>query len=156
MKKLLYIIALGAITGLNSYAQDARKHIPESREKLTRRQGVERFQKLSPNQRAEMTANNLQQRLNLSADQKQKIQQIELERIKMNDEWRKQDQQSMNEKMESRKAFIKSNRESISRVLTEEQRKIFESSQKNTRERLKDRYEKRTGRPEPHQSPAKN
>ena len=121
MKKLIYTLAFIVIGITSSYAQK-----PE-REKLT------------ADQRAEKIAITLQQKLNLTADQKAKVQQIELERIKQHEEWRKQDQGTIKNKMEERKAFMKASKEKIDAVLTPEQKKTLTASRDEIRDKMKDR-----------------
>lgn len=121
MKKIMYTLALVVMGITASYAQKP------GREKAT------------AEQRAEKTAAALQQKLSLTADQKQKIQQIELDRIKQSDEWRSQDQAHMKGKMEERKTFLKANRTKIESVLTAEQKKTFSESRDKMRDKMKDR-----------------
>lgn len=129
MKKMIYTVAFVAMGITASYAQQAEKP------------------KLSAEQRAEKAAVAMQQKLALTDEQKQKIQQIELDRIKKNDEWRGQDRSAMKDKMEERKAFAKANKDKIDAVLTADQKKILENSRHEMRDKLKDRRGKRGGRP---------
>ncbi|KQC01006.1 hypothetical protein AQF98_10065 [Pedobacter sp. Hv1] len=96
-------------------------------------------EKATAEQRAEKMANALQQKLSLTADQKQKIQQIELDRIKKNDEWRTQDRTAMQGKMEERKAFFKTNKEKMDAILTADQKKTLAASRDEMRDKMKDR-----------------
>lgn len=129
MKKLFYTVALVVMGATASYAQKSEKP------------------RLSAEQRAEKAATAMQQKLSLTDDQKQKIQQIELDRIKKTDEWRGQDRSVMKDKIEERKAFAKANKEKIDAVLTADQKKIWENSRDEMRDKLKDRRGKRGGRP---------
>lgn len=121
MKKIFYTMALVVMGITASYAQKPGK------------------EKATAEQRAERTANALQQKLSLTAEQKQKVQQIELDRIKKNDEWRTQDQAAMKGKMEERKAFFKANKEKMEAVLTTDQKKTLAASRDEMRDKLKDR-----------------
>ncbi|RZL48536.1 MAG: multiple ligand-binding protein 1 [Pedobacter sp.] len=121
MKKLFYTVALVVMGITASYAQK-----PE-REKLT------------AEQRAEKAATALQQKLSLNADQKTKVQQLELERIKKNDEWRKQDDGAMKGKREERMAYMKASKEKMDAILTPEQRKTLDASLDKMKDRMKDR-----------------
>ena len=109
MKKLLYTLALVVIGFTTSYAQ--RPGRQNGRAHAT------------PEVRAEKAASAWQQKLNLTADQKLKIKQIELDRIKKNDDWRKSDQAAMKNKMEERKTFMKQNKDKVEAVLTADQKK---------------------------------
>lgn len=109
MKKLFYSIVVVAICTTASYAQKPAK------------------QNLSAEERAEKATAILQEKLGLSNDQKLKIRQIELDRIAKMDEFRKQDEMAMKQKMEERKTFAKSTNEKIKAVLTAEQKKKLDS-----------------------------
>jgi len=126
MKKLIYTIALVVMGMTASYAQQAGPR-PGKRAKGT------------PEQRAELAATALQTKLNLTAEQKQKVQALELERIKKNDEFRKKDAQEMKAKMEERKTFMKASKEKMDAILTPEQKKTLDASRDEMRERMKDR-----------------
>jgi len=139
MKKLMYTIALVIIGITSSNAQELGKRKFEGREG--------REDKLTSEQRAEKAAASLQKRLTLTDDQKQKVQQIELDRIKKNDEWRKQDDKAIKSKMEERKAFMTASKEKMDKILTEEQRQTLASTREDQRERMKEHRGKRPGRP---------
>lgn len=121
MKKLFYTVALVVMGITASYAQKAEG------------------EKLSAEERAEKVATAMQQKLSLTDDQKQKVKQIELDRIKKNDEWRKQDDATMKQKMEQRKAFAKESKDKLDAVLTAEQKKTLAASRDELKERMKDR-----------------
>lgn len=132
MKKLFYTVALVVMGVTASYAQKAERP------------------KLSAEQRAEKAATAMQKKLSLTDDQKQKIQQIELDRIKKNDEWREQDMGAMKGKLEERKAFAKANKDKIDAILTADQKKVLADSREEMKDRMKDRegrMGKRGGRP---------
>jgi len=126
MKKLIYTIALVAMGITASYAQKDGPR-PGGRDKGT------------PEQRAEKAATALQTILNLTADQKQKVQALELERIKKNDEFRKKDDQEMKAKMEERKTFMKASKDKMDAILTPEQKKTLDASRDEMRDKMKDR-----------------
>ncbi len=124
MKKILYTVAFVVMGITASYAQKPGRD--QAREKLT------------AEQRAEKAATAMQQKLSLTADQKQKVQQIELDRIKKNDEWRKLDENAMKGKMEERKAFAKASKDKMDAILTAEQKKTLEASRAEMRDKMKD------------------
>lgn len=129
MKKLLYTIAFVVIGFTTSYAQ---------------KPGRENIRKqVTPEVRAERFASVLQQKLSLTADQKSKIKQIELDRIKKNEEWIKNDQAAIKSKMEERKNFMKQNKDKIEAILTADQKKILDASRTQMRDKMKDRKGKR-------------
>jgi protein CpxP len=121
MKKLFYTMAFVVMGITASYAQKPGK------------------ERATAEQRAEKAATALQQKLSLTADQKQKVQQIELDRIKKNDEWRTQDRTAITGKMEERKAFFKANQEKIDAILTADQKKTLAASRDEMRDKMKDR-----------------
>ena len=125
MKKIFYTIALVVMGFTASYAQKS------VREKLT------------PEQRAEKEATLMQQKLSLSEDQKSKIQTIQLERIKKSEEWRNADQGDRKGKIEERKAFAKANREKVEAILTPDQKKTWEASRAEMRDKMQDRMKAR-------------
>lgn len=124
MKKLLYTLAFVVIGFTAGYAQTGR--------------GNER-QQVAPEVRAEKYADALQKKLNLTADQKSKIKQINIDRINKNSEWRKRDQAAMKKRMEERKTFMKANNDKIDAILTADQRKSLATSRTEMREKIKDR-----------------
>ena len=160
MKKLIYTIVLVVIGITSSYAQEPGKRKVEGREGKQRIEGRERLDrddKLTSEQRAEKAATAMQKRLSLTDDQKQKVQSIELDRIKKNEEWRKQDDKSITNKMEERKAFMTASKEKMDKILTEEQRKTLAIAREEGKDRMKENRGKRPGRPgDKTPPPAKN
>jgi protein CpxP len=123
MKKLIYTVALVVMGITASYAQD--------------KSGPRRPNE-TPEQRAEKHATALQTQLSLTADQKQKVQALELERIKKSEEWRKSDDGDRKGKMEERKAFMKASKDKMDAILTAEQKTKLEASRKEMRDKFKD------------------
>lgn len=64
---------------------------------------------------------------------------IELDRIKKNEEWRKQEESAMKDRFEKRKAFDKASKDKMDAVLTAEQRKTLEASRGEMRDKMRDR-----------------
>lgn len=142
MKKLIYTIAFVVLGITSSYAQEKGPG-REGKPRMEGRQRLDRDDKLTSEQRAEKAATAMQKRLSLTDEQKQKIQSIELDRIKKNEEWRKQDDKSMKNKIEERKAFMAASKEKMDKVLTEEQRKTLASAREDAREKMKEGRKKR-------------
>jgi len=152
MKKLIYTIALVIIGITSSNAQEPGKRKVEGREgkqRIEGRQRLERDDKLTPEQRAEKAATAMQKRLTLTDEQKQKVKEIELERIKKNEEWHKKDDKAIKNKMEERKAFMAASKEKMDKILTEEQRKTLAASREDMKERIRTNRGKRTPIPPP-------
>ncbi|MEJ5994921.1 hypothetical protein WG904_10875 [Pedobacter sp. Du54] len=150
MKKLMYTIALVVLGITSSNAQEPSKRKVEGREGKERIEGRERFErqdKLTAEQRAEKAATAMQKKLALTDEQKQKVLAIELDRAKKNEEWRKQDDKTMKNKMEERKAFMTASKEKMDKILTEEQRKTLASAREDVKNRVRENRGKRPGRP---------
>lgn len=141
MKKIILTLAVLACTIAGYAQQDAKPRREELRARM------DRLDKLSPEQKAEKAALALQKRLNLSEDQRQKVQAIELERAKKNMEWRAQDEKSFKNKMEERKIFMKASKEKMDQILTEEQRKKLEETKIEAKEKIRNGRDDRPGRP---------
>ncbi|MDQ7949421.1 MAG: hypothetical protein REI78_03460 [Pedobacter sp.] len=123
MKKLVYTVALVVMGFTASYAQQRGDH--------GRPQGT-------PEQRAEKQAAALQTKLGLTAEQKQKVQALELERIKKGEEWRKSDEGDRKGKMEERKAFMKASKDKMDAILTAEQRTKLDAERAQMKDRMKE------------------
>ena len=149
MKKFIYTIAIVIIGITSSNAQEQSKRKAEGREGKPRteaRHGAERDNKLTSEQRAEKAATAMQKKLSLTDEQKQKVQAIELDRIKKNEEWRKQDDKTNKSKMEERKSFMTASKEKMDKILTEEQRKTLASARDNEKDKMRDNRGKRPDR----------
>lgn len=131
MKKLLYTVALVVMGITASFAQKPAGHGKE--------QGT-------PEERAEKHAAALQTKLGLTADQKQKVQAIELERIKKGEEWRKGDDGDRKAKMEERKAFMKASKDKMDAILTAEQKAKLEASREEMKNKMKEARDSRDGK----------
>jgi protein CpxP len=128
MKKLILSIAIVVIGFTAAHAQDS-----------TRVRKALRATKFTAEQRAEMVSKTMQQKLALTDDQKQKVYQVELDRVKKNDEWRKQDENAMKGKIDERKAFLKASKDKMDAILTADQRKTLAASRDEMRAKMKDR-----------------
>jgi protein CpxP len=120
MKKIILTVAL-AVTALTaSYAQ---KH-----DKV----------QLTPEQKAEKVAANLTTKLSLSDEQKTKVYQVEVERMKKAEAWKKANHEAMKSKSEDRKAFMKANDEKLEKILTADQKKTYEAMRAQKKSEMKD------------------
>ncbi len=124
MKKVIYTLAFVVIGITASYAQKPNR------------------QKLTATERAEKSALAMQQKLGLNDEQKQKITQIELERINKMGEMRTKDELSKEEKKTEMRDFAKANREKIDAILTPEQKKTLQANREEIKDKMKDRGEK--------------
>jgi len=130
MKKLLYTVAFVALGFATSYAQRPAKT------------------KITAEERADKAATALQQKLSLNDEQKSKIKQIELDRIKEHDALRQKDEAKMKAKFEERKAAMKVHQDKIDAVLTPEQKTKLAASREEMRGKMKERFKERKGRPQ--------
>lgn len=120
MKKIILTVAL-AVTALTaSYAQ---KH-----DKV----------QLTPEQKAEKVTANLKTKLALSDEQKTKVYQIEVDRMKKAEEWKKANHEVMKSKADERKAFMKANDEKLEKILTTDQKKTYEAMRAQKKSEMKD------------------
>lgn len=119
MKKLIYTVALVVMGITASYAQKQKR------------------ENLNPEQRAEKYASNLQQKLDLTNDQKQKVKQLEIERAGKITEWRKRDVDAVKGKTDERKNYMKANREKLDAILTPEQRTKLNASRDEMKTKAK-------------------
>jgi protein CpxP len=121
MKKIILTVAIALTAFTASYAQKGDRN------------------QLTPEQKAERVATNLKEKLSLSDDQKSKVYQLEVDRMKKSAEWRRDSQEAMKSKMESRKAFMKENDEKLEKILTADQKKLYESMRQERKTNIKDR-----------------
>lgn len=128
MKKLLYTLAFAVLSFTASYAQRTEKV------------------RLTAEEKADKYATALQTKLSLTADQKTKIKQIELDRIKEHDGLRKQDEAKMKARHEERKAAMKAHQDKINAVLTPEQQKTLAAQRDEMRNKMKERMKDRKNR----------
>ena len=121
MKKIILTVAIALTAFTASYAQTDSKP------------------KLTPEQRAEKVANNLKSKLSLSDEQQKKVYQIEVDKMKKAEEWRKANREDMKSKREERQAFMKSNDEKLQQVLTADQKKTYEAMRQERKSDFKNR-----------------
>ncbi|MCJ0743186.1 hypothetical protein [Pedobacter montanisoli] len=105
MKKVFYLFAITILFITSSYAQQ------------------QKYNRATPEEKADRYAARLQEKLSLSNEQKDKIKQIELKALNENVKRRKQD-------TENRKKYINERQAKIEAVLTAEQLKNFKALKK--------------------------
>ena len=121
MKKLILTLAIAAFAFTGSYAQHGPK------------------EKLSPAQRADKTTARLQKELSLSADQKQKIYAIELEKANKAEEWHKKNKEARQTMKAEHETFKKSTDDKIRKVLTADQDKKLTALKAEKKDKAKNR-----------------
>ena len=119
MKKIILTVAIALTAFTASYAQKDNKP------------------KLTPEQRAEKVASNLKTKLALSDEQQKKVYQIQVEKMKKAEEWRKANHEAMESKREERQAFMKANDAKLQEVLTADQKKTYEALRQERKSEMK-------------------
>jgi protein CpxP len=121
MKKIILTLAIAVTAFTASYAQKTDKV------------------RATPEQRAERASAQLQSKLSLTEEQKEKVYKIEVEKQKKQEAWSKEQRAEMKEKMESRKAEMKDSEEKLEKVLTADQKAKYEALKAERKDRMKDR-----------------
>lgn len=119
MKKLFLTLAIAAIGITSVFAQNTPK------------------QKLTPEQKAETNTARLQKELALTADQKQKVYTLELEKFKQTEEWHKKSHEDRKAQKEQYKALKDASDAKLDQVLTPDQKKKLDSIKAEKKDHLK-------------------
>lgn len=122
MKKILLTLAIVIAGFTATYAQDAGKT------------------KMTPEQKAEKSTAKLQKELSLTADQKQKIYAIELDKAKKSEVWHAKSKDARKEMKAQHDALKKETDAKLDKVLNAEQKKkldVIQSEKKNKKEHHK-------------------
>jgi len=90
---------------------------------------------LTAEQRAERATGMMEKKLNLSAEQKQKVYAVELDRAKKMDAFRKEDRAAMKGKMKDRKAEMEKSKAELDNILTNEQKTKLDAFRTEAREK---------------------
>jgi Spy/CpxP family protein refolding chaperone len=143
MKKLLIITALfvGIIT--SGYAQDTTERKRPQGHGL-HGQGFAQEMK-TPEDRAKMSADALEKRLNLSQEQKDKVYALHLERGEKMEKLRKSEMDMRKSQMENRREIMNDSEKKMNKILNDEQQKTMEEMKQKGKERMKNRAEHRPG-----------
>jgi len=124
MKRLFLTLAIAAVTLTASYAQHGHK------------------EKLTPAQRAEKSTAKLEKELALTADQKQKVYTIELDKAQKSEEWHKKNQEARKAQRDQHTAVKKATDSQLDKVLTADQKKKLSTIQAERKEKSKDKRAK--------------
>ena len=90
----------------------------------------------SAEERAKMSANALEKKLNLTPEQKEKVYALQLERINKMEKLQKAASAYRKNQMEKRKELMADGKEKMNNILTEEQEKTLEEMKTKGKERL--------------------
>ena len=99
----------------------------------------------TPEQRAQAITNNMEKKLALTADQKEKVYKINLERAKKMTEFRNEQMEDRKKHMDTRKTLLEESDNKINAVLTDAQKKSYTDLKADTKENMKERMGDRKG-----------
>ena len=125
------MITAGLLIGLigASYSQDAPLRKGDKAVQAHR-------EMKSAEERAKMSANALEKKLNLTPEQKEKVYALQLERINKMEKLQKAASAYRKNQMEKRKELMADGKEKMNNILTEEQEKTLEEMKTKGKERL--------------------
>jgi len=130
MKKIL--ITAGLLIGLvgSGYSQDTplRKGHPEGQPKREMK---------SPEERAKMSTEALEKKLNLTSEQKEKVYALQLDRANKMGKMHEADAAARKNQMEKRKELMAEGEKKMNKILTEEQQKTLAEMKAKGKERMK-------------------
>lgn len=134
MKKLMITAAILISSICISFAQE--KTSTDNRERKT------------PEERAQLMTNGLEKKLALSADQKAKVYQINLERAQKMNEFQSSNSNTEDRKkqMEVRKELMEESDRKLVEVLTEDQKKTYQELKDENKAKLKEQRGDKKGR----------
>lgn len=123
MKRIVLTLAIAFIGLTATFAQSTGK------------------QKMTPEQRAEKSTAKLEKELTLTADQKQKIYAVELDKYKQTEAWHKQTSADRKAKKDQHMASKKETDAKIDQVLTPDQKKKLEDLRTAKKARIQNKKE---------------
>jgi len=121
MKKLFLTLAIAVIGFTASYAQNTAK------------------EKLTPAQKAEKSTAKLQKELSLTADQKQKVYAIELDKATKSEAWHKESKDTKKKMKDQHEAVKNASDAQIDKVLNADQKKKLSALKAEKKEKSKDK-----------------
>lgn len=129
MKKIL--ITAGLLIGLvgTGYSQRAPQ-------RKGHEAGQPHREMKSPEERAKMSTEALEKKLNLTPEQKEKVYALQLERANKTGKMQEADAASRKNKMEKRKELMADGKKKMNNILTEEQQKTLEEMKEKGKERM--------------------
>ena len=143
MKKLLIITALFVGVISTGFAQDSTQR---KRPAGSGPHGQRFAQQMkTPEERAKMSADALEKRLNLSQEQKDKVYALHLERAAKMEKLRKSEMDMRKAQMEKRREIMNESEKKMNKILNADQQKAMEEMKQKAKERMKQRSEHRPG-----------
>jgi Spy/CpxP family protein refolding chaperone len=131
MKKIL--ITVGLLIGLvgAGYSQDTPQRKGHGA-------GQPHREMKSPDERAKMSTEALEKKLNLTPEQKEKVYALQLDRANKMGKMHEADATARKNQMEKRKELMAEGEKKMNKILTEEQQKTLEEMKAKGKERMKE------------------
>lgn len=95
----------------------------------------------SPEERAKMMTDAMEKRLNLTAEQKEKIYALNLERAIKMDKMRQSQEKLRKEQMGKGREMMEEHNKQLNKILTEEQQKILNEAREKQKERMQQHHQ---------------
>lgn len=127
MKRAILTVAIAVMGFTAAFAQD------------TTRKARREMPKMTAEQRAEKATASMEKKLSLTADQKTKVYQVELDRAKKMDALRTGNPADMKAKRGEMKASMDKSKADLDNILTPEQKTKMETIRAEQKEKMKDR-----------------
>lgn len=143
MKKLLIITALFIGVISTGFAQDSTQRKRPAGPGHHRQMSAQQMK--TPEERAKMSTDALEKKLNLSQQQKDKVYALNLERAQKLEKLHKSEMDQRKSQMEKRKEIMMESEKKMNKILNDEQQKAMEEMKQNAKERMKQRPEHRPG-----------
>jgi protein CpxP len=143
MKKLMITATLLISIVSFGYSQSASEGSRPQRNRIENRESQHALR--TPEERAKMRADALAKRLNLSADQKAKVYDLNLERAREIEKLRNSQNASKKDQMEKFRAFNEETEQKLNSILTVEQQKSYQQIKNEARDRMQQRRGAETG-----------
>ena len=139
MKKLMITAAL--VVGLISlgYSQNTPERSRPERNKPER-------QMKTPEERAQLSTDALEKRLNLTAEQKTKVYALNLERSTKMEKMRNSEIAFRKGQMEKHKDFMNETDKKLNKILSNEQQKSYQEMKTNSKEKMKNHPKRMDGK----------
>ncbi len=143
MKKLLIITALFIGVISTGFAQDSTQRKRPAGPGPHGHRSAQQMK--TPEERAKMSTDALEKRLNLSQEQKDKVYALNLERAQKMEKLHKSEMDHRKSLMEKRREIMIESEKKMNKILNEEQQKAMEEMKQKAKERMKERSEHRPG-----------
>jgi len=137
MKKFMVTTALVASLISLGYSQERAGRHRNDGERIEQSKGVR--QPRTPQQRAQMATDALEKKLSLTAEQRAKVYDLNLERAENRDKSMKSEREFRETQKKNQKALMEESEKKLNKILNIEQQKSYDEMKKQSRERMKTR-----------------